>query len=166
MTTFTTTFTGTHAREIASRVAADLALMHRYYGRRPSLAEIDHYETEFVELLAAGYLREVEYGFKRNDEWVVCVRYAVREGSGEPQHSGGVDATADIEGAAFYSYLKYSASFLALPQVERRRLKASLPVERTPDREPGSALGHWVSDRSYGAGGISADRHSFRLASR
>jgi hypothetical protein len=161
MSTFTTTFTRTHAREIGSRVAADLRLMHRYYGGRPSLSEIDDYETEFIELLLAGHLQEVEYGFKRDGNWVACVRYTVRVGSGKAQHSGGVSATADVAGADFYSYLKYSDKFRLLSQAERTDLENSLPVRRTAGPEPGSALGRWVSDRTYGAGGISAERQSF-----
>jgi hypothetical protein len=58
--------------------------------------------------------------------------------------------------------MKYSTAFHQLSQVDRANFEDALPVRRTPDQEPGSALGYWVSDRTYGAGGISAARQSFR----
>lgn len=160
----TTTFTRTHAREVASRVAADLRLMHRYYGGRPSLTSIDDFETEFVELLAGGYLEQVEYGFKRDENRVVSLRYTVRPGSGEPQRAGGVVATADVSGAAFFSFLKYSSKYLSLTASEQAAVDAPLPISRTYGTEPGNGSGYWVSDRTYGAGGTSASREMFRPA--
>jgi hypothetical protein len=160
---FSTTFTRTHAREIASRVAADLRLMHRYYGA-PTLAQIDEYETEFVELLVAGYLRQVEYGFKKDGERVVSVRYTVRAGSGEPERAGGVDGTANVSGANFFSFLHYTAAFENLSYTERNRFKQSLPFQRGSGSEPRDGSGYWTSDRTYGAGGVSAGRESFKRA--
>ena len=87
----TTTFTRTHAREIASRVAADLRLMNRYYDA-PSLASIDDYETEFVELLVGGYLDQVEYGFKRSGERVYPV-----EQVGVRGHAAGLNISRAAE---------------------------------------------------------------------
>jgi len=160
---FSTTFTRTHAREIASRVAADLRLMHRYYGA-PTLAQIDDYETEFVELLVAGYLRQVEYGFKKEGQRVVSVRYTVRAGSGEPERAGGVDGTADVSGATFFSFLHYTAAFEALNSAERDRFEQSLPFQRSGGNEPQDGSGYWISDRTYGAGGVSAGRETFKRA--
>ena len=159
----TTTFTRTHAREIASRVAADLRLMNRYYDA-PSLASIDDYETEFVELLVGGYLDQVEYGFKRSGERVVSLRYTVRAGSGEPERAGGVPATADVSGAAFFSFLKYSSKYQILNAAAQAAVSATVPINRTYGTEPGNGSGYWVSDRTYGAGGTSAAREMFRPA--
>jgi HORMA domain-containing protein len=161
--TTTTTFTRTHARDIASRVATDLSLMHHYYGA-PTLVEIEEYEAEFVELVVAGYLSRVEYGFKKNDERVVSVRYTVRAGSGEPERAGRVVGTADVSGASFFSFLSYSGEFLNLSDVERSNFKKALPFERSFGTEPGNGSGYWVSDRTYGAGGVSAARESFKRA--
>jgi hypothetical protein len=159
----TTTFTRTHAREIASRVAADLRLMHRYYGA-PALDAIDAYETEFVELLVGGYLRQVEYGFKRDGQRVVSLRYTVRAGSGEPERAGGVFATANTDRARFFSFLKYSDKYLNLTAAQQAAIVATLPFERTYGSEPGNGTGHWVTDRAYGAGGVLAGREMFRPA--
>ena len=53
--TQTTTFTRTHARHIAAKVATDLKRMHRLYGA-PSDRWIADFEAEVIELLKEGYL--------------------------------------------------------------------------------------------------------------
>ncbi len=52
----TSTFTITHARHMAAKLAADLKRMQRFYGA-PSDDRIAAYETEVVELLKAGCWR-------------------------------------------------------------------------------------------------------------
>lgn len=58
------TFTVTHARHMAAKVATDLKRMQRFYGK-PSDENIADYESEATEMLRAGYLDTVTYGFKR-----------------------------------------------------------------------------------------------------
>ena len=52
------TFTVTHARHMAAKVATDLKRMQRLYGS-PSDASIASYEAELIELMKAGYLGAV-----------------------------------------------------------------------------------------------------------
>ena len=52
-------FTVTHARHMAAKVATDLKRMQRLYGS-PSDASIANYEAEVIELLKAGYLGTVD----------------------------------------------------------------------------------------------------------
>ncbi len=56
------TFSVTHARQIAAKVATDLKRLQRFYGQ-PSDGDINNYEYEVVTLLTAGYLGRVWYGF-------------------------------------------------------------------------------------------------------
>jgi len=160
---FSTSFTRTHAREIASRVAADLSLMRTFYGR-PSAANIDAYEDEFVELLVGGYLYRVEYGFKRNGNRVFSLRYTVQPGSGEPQRAGHVPAKADVSNAVFFSYLEYSSKFLNLSLAEQLAVEKTLPFSRNAGAGPGNGSGYWVADRTYTAAGVSAARETFKAA--
>jgi hypothetical protein len=51
--TATTTFTLTHAKHMAAKVATDLKRLQRLYGS-PTDAAIADYETEVIELLKAG----------------------------------------------------------------------------------------------------------------
>ena len=51
----TQTFSVTHARHMAAKVATDLRRMQRFYGY-PSDADIEAYEEELVVFLKAGYL--------------------------------------------------------------------------------------------------------------
>jgi len=59
------TFTETHARHMAAKVAADLKRIQRLYEGKPSDLAIANYEQELILLLKAGYLDEITYGYPR-----------------------------------------------------------------------------------------------------
>ena len=67
------TFTVTHARHMAAKVATDLKRVQRFYGY-PSDSSIAQYEAELIVMLTAGYLGEVTYGFKRGNDFI-CLLY-------------------------------------------------------------------------------------------
>ena len=76
------TFTVTHARHMAAKVATDLKRMQRFYGK-PSDENIADYESEATEMLRAGYLDTVTYGFKRDGKWIEpTLRYTARDLAG------------------------------------------------------------------------------------
>lgn len=164
-TTFTdsATFTFTHARHMAAKVAADLKRMQRFYGR-PSDADIASYEAEVVELLKAGYLGTVTYGYKRGDAWIEpALRYTARDlaGAANDDDPGRVRPGADVSGAVFYNYLTYSSAWDALTPDERDAFKRRMPYYRNNASEPGVS-GYLEADRTYSAGGRSLDRASVR----
>lgn len=158
------TFTVTHARHIAARVATDLKRMQRLYGA-PSDASIASYETEVTELLKAGYLGTVTFGFKRDGKWIdPTLRYTARDlagGSAADDDPGRIRPGVDIKGATFYNYLTYSAAWDRLSSAEKEAFKQRMPFQRTGAPEPGSA-GYFSSDRTYSAGGRALDRMSLR----
>lgn len=160
----TTTFTVTHARNMAAKVATDLKRMQRLYGA-PSDTDITSYETEVVELLKAGYLGTVTYGFKRNDQYIEpTLRYSAKDLASNDSNGddpGKVRPGADITGAAFHSYLTYSSTWSSLTQAQRESFKAGLPFQRSSGSEPG-INGYLVPDRTYSAGGKALDRSSVR----
>jgi Bacterial HORMA domain family 1 len=164
-TSYTTseTFTRSNARYVASKVAADLRLLQRFYWR-PTDTEIDDYTGELVELLLGGYVQRVTYGFKRSGAWVVALRYEAHlDGTLiTDDRAGRVTPGIDIVGTGFYSYLVYSYAWELLDPAGRARIKARLPVQRTGADEPSSANGAWVQDRSYSAAGSGIQRASFR----
>lgn len=159
-----TSFTVTHARHMAAKVAADLKRMQRLYGK-PSDADISNYEEELVQLLKAGYLDTVSYGYKRDGQWIEpTLRYTARDlsgGSGVDDDPGKIRPWADISGASFYSYLTYSASWHNLTSDQREVFKQSLPVRRGGASEPG-INGYIEQDRAYSAGGKSLGRSTVR----
>src|SRR6266540_2274825 len=161
--TISETFTRSNARYVASKVAADLRLLQRFYGR-PTDAEIDAYTGELVELLVGGYVQRVTYGFKRGSTWVVALRYEARlDGTLDADdRAGRITPGINITGASWSSYLVYSYTWGLLDAAERARIKARLPVQRTGADEPSSSNGSWVQDRSYSAGGSGVRRASFR----
>ena len=108
------TFTVTHARHMAAKVATDLKRMQRFYGK-PSDENIADYESEATEMLRAGYLDTVTYGFKRDGKWIEpTLRYTARDLAGASANDddpGRIRPGADISGASFYSYMTYTAAW-------------------------------------------------------
>ena len=96
------------------------------------------YEAEVIELLKAGYLGTVTYGFRRDGNWIEpTLRYTARDlagAVGQRRRSGPRSAPgADISGAVFYSYLTYSAAWDQLTR----------GASRTPSRATLALLARW-----------------------
>lgn len=162
--TESTTFTVTHARHIAAKVATDLKRLQRFYGE-PSDGDIATYETEMIAVLKAGYLDTVSYGFKRDGDWIEpALRYTAQElaGAGASNDDPGrVRPGADIAGASFHSFLTYSAAWDELTDAEKAVFEQGLPFQRTGGFEPG-VNGYLADDRTYSAGGRALNRASVR----
>ncbi len=160
----TNSFTVTHARHMAAKVAADLKRVQRLYGL-PSDAHIAIYETEVVELLKAGYLGTVTYGFKRDGQWIeptLC--YSAKDlvgADGYGDDPGKVRPGKDVTGAAFSSFLTYSSAWSSLTSAQQEAFDKSLPFQRSTGIEP-TINGALVPDRTYTAGGKALDRSSVR----
>jgi hypothetical protein len=165
-TTESSTFTVTHARHMAAKVATDLKRMQRLYGS-PTDAEITAYESEITDLLKGGYLDTVSYGFKRDDQWVEpTLQYTARELSGTAANDddpGRVRPGANIVGASFYSYLIYSNVWDLLSESDRDTIRRRLPVTRSGAPRP-TVNGHLTNDLTYSSGGRALARASVRSA--
>ena len=154
------TFTITHAKHIAAKVATDLKRMQRFYGY-PSDADIITYESEIIELLKKGYLNTVKYGFKRNNSWIeptLC--YTAKElfeTISNDDDPGSIVPGANIENASFYSYLTYTSAWASLLEEERTNFKKTLPFQRGGAPEPG-ITGYLLKDKTYSSGGKALDR--------
>lgn len=163
-TTATDTFTVTHARYIASKVATDLKRFQRFYGA-PSDISIDLYEGELIGLLKYDAVDNVVYGFQRNSLWTpASVRYRALPGGTlmADDDPGRIRPGVDVAGARFASFLSYSSSWFARPAAERQQIESALPFQRTTGNNPGLETGSWVDDLGYSAGGRGLGRSSVR----
>ena len=162
--TDTTTFTRTHARHIAAKVATDLKRMQRFYGV-PSNSRIADFESEVVEYLKAGLLDTVTYGFRLSGYWIEpTLFYTARNLAGNTANDddpGRVRPGADVSHASFYSYLTYSAAWNILTSTEQETFKRRLPFQHAGAPEPGVS-GYVIVDRTYSSGGRALDRASLR----
>jgi hypothetical protein len=154
------TFTVTHARHIASKVATDLKRIQRFYGN-PSDYMIEKYEAEIIEYLKNGYLGSVTYGFKKSGNWIEpTLKYTSKELAGlnaNDDDPGRIRANANIEGAGFYSYLTYSSIWDSLTKTEQDNFQRTLPIQRIGAEEPGIS-GYLSNDKTYSSGGRALDR--------
>jgi hypothetical protein len=157
-------FTVTHARHMAAKVATDLKRMQRFYGS-PSDGWIANYEAEIIEFLKEGYLGTVSYGYWRNNNWVEpALRYTARDLAGDAANDddpGRVRPGVDTAGATFYSYLTYSAKWYGLSEAEKEAFQRRLPFMRGGAPEPG-VDGYLVDDLTYSSGGRALSRASVR----
>ena len=167
-TTFTfseaTTFTVTHARHMAAKVATDLKRMQRFYGA-PSDSAIERYERELIAFLKAGYLERVSYGFRKNGQLIEpTLIYTARELSGhaaDDDDPGRVRPGADITDASFYSFLVTNAEWDRRSAGEKGEFEAGLPFIRGGAAEP-AVSGYLSHDRTYSSGGRALERASVR----
>ncbi|PZO22607.1 MAG: hypothetical protein DCF25_02260 [Leptolyngbya foveolarum] len=161
--TDTATFTVTHARHIASKVATDLKRMQRFYGQ-PSDYKINDFEAEVIEFLRAGYLGTVTYGYCQNDRWIEpTLKYSAHDladGSVDDD-PGRILPGANVDNASFHSYLTYSSKWYALSQKEKDDFKARLPFKRSTATEP-TVNGRIDVDKTYSAAGTSLSRSYVR----
>ncbi len=160
--TTTATWTQTHARYIAGKVAADLRGLAQEYGS-PSEREIEDYLQELTTLMTGRYIKEISYGFERTGVWVVALKYTA-DMNGDlvaDDRSGGIPRGKNITGAAFNSFLSYSAVWRSLSDEQRSKIKESLPIKRVSAPDPGGALVGWNADRSYSSAGSGLRRSTY-----
>lgn len=162
--TDTTTFTLTHAKKLASKVATDLKRIQRFYGE-PRDDRIGRYEEELIAFLKAGYLKVATYGFRRNGKWIEpTLEYTAEELTGQSatdDNPGRIQPHADTDDAFFGSYFEYDSSWFSLSQAKREEFTSSLPINRTAGSKPG-VDGYFDADRTYSAGGRTLNRSSVR----
>ncbi len=158
------TFTVTHARHMAAKVATDLKRMQRLYGF-PSTENIAKYEAEVIEFLKYGFLGTVTYGFRKNGNWIEpTLKYSAQDlagASADDHDPGRIRPGASIEGATFHSYLNYSSAWHAATAGEREEFEAQLPFSRSSGVEPGVS-GYFAADLTYSSGGRALSRSSVR----
>ncbi|MDG9669593.1 hypothetical protein ONV78_17785 [Hahella sp. CR1] len=156
------TFTITHARRLASKVATDLKRMQRFYGH-PSDRKIEMFEQEIIQYLKHGYLEKVSYGFKKDGNWIepTLIYRAIDIEYSSDDDPGKVRPGRDVSGASFYSFLEYSNAWLALSDSEKEQFNNTLPLDRGTADTPG-INGYIEDDRTYSSGGKSLSRSSVR----
>ena len=159
-----TTFTVTHARHMAAKVATDLKRIQRLYGQ-PDASRIAAYEIEIIELLKEGCLGIVTYGFRRDGKWIEpTLLYTARDLVGfaaNDDDPGRIRPGANVRGASFGSFLSYSAAWNKLSSTDRDAIKKRLPFRRGDAAEP-AVNGYLSEDLTYFAGGRALCRASVR----
>lgn len=158
------TFTETHAKHIAMKVATDLKRVQRFYGKPIDSFIIEH-SMEIIMLLKAGFLKRIIYGFQRHGEWIEpTLRYTasnlnnIYENDDDP---GKITLGKDISGARFTSFLEHSSSWFELSPDKKNEFEKKLPFQRGFGTEP-QVNGYLVRDLTYSAGGKAIYRESVR----
>jgi len=157
------TFTIADAKYLASRIASDLTQLRLYYGQLTE-QKVQDLTVEAAILLKAGLLSNVKYGYQKDGKWVFALSYSVNYlGQLEVANDspGGVDATANVTGASWSSYLTRRHN----PNLSAEDLKAIdelLPIQRGGGSEPSASNGAWSNDKTYYRNGTDISRGQFR----
>lgn len=156
--TTTETWSRTHARYVAGKVAADLRQMQQAYGK-PSDTEIENYVQELTEFLDGGYLKEVTYGYRYNGAWVVALKYTADMfgNLSVDDRSGRIPRGANIIGAEWSSFLSYNGKWSSLTPMQQQAFERELPFKRSSGVDPIARTG-WSPDKSYSAAGCGLRR--------
>jgi hypothetical protein len=158
--TNTNTFTVTNAKYLGSKVAADLYQMQQFYGK-PSMEEIDDYVDEVVTLMKDGYLRSIDYGFRKNGVWVFALSYEISSDGSVDDNPGRLAFGADISGATWYSYLRTNSKFANLSGIEQQKIKDSIAIKRDSATDPQIGTSSQY-DRSYSSGNVDLNRKTIK----
>lgn len=156
------TFTFTHAKRLASKVAADMKRCQSIYGW-PSDGEINNYCTELAILLRDGYVAEYEFGYQKDGERHVTWHYKVdTSGNLTTDDRPGKIAEVSIVGCERFNFLTYSSAWQRLSQAQKDAIKTGLPISRSDGTGPKDGRGYWTSDLNYYSGGVSMPRRTFQ----
>ncbi|MCY4298844.1 MAG: hypothetical protein OXC61_06050 [Flavobacteriaceae bacterium] len=157
-------FTITHAKKIAVKVATDLKRIQRFYGQ-PSDRTIVDYEKEIIQLLRFGYLKKISYGLKKNDQWIEPSLHFeaedIRGGISVDDDPGHIKPGSTIYSANLHSFLIYNSNWWTLTEDERKIFERNLPFTRKKGEEP-SINGYLSQDKTYSAGGKSIVRSTVK----
>jgi hypothetical protein len=162
--TRTTTFNRSNARDVAGKLAADLQRLSDLYDGYPSEQKIEQIVEEVTEMLAGGYMKSLEIGYKRDGRRVLTLFYEARlDGTlSTNDNAGGIPRGVDISGCETVNFMSYSQKYFDLSSAEKEALKARLPYARTSGVAPSDGSGVWVQDRTYSSGGGGAVRKTFK----
>jgi hypothetical protein len=162
-TTQTATFNRSHARYVATKVAADLRRMQHIYAW-PTDKIIEDLVEEITEMLALDYLKTVEVGFERNGKRALSLKYeSRRDGTlAGDDNAGGLPRGVDVSGCERINYMTYTDKFTNLTAEQQLTVKRTLPYIRTAAPEPQDGSGYWTEDRTYSAAGGGTVRRVFK----
>jgi len=158
--TESSSFTVTHARHMAAKVATDLKRLQRLYGR-PNDADIANYEAEITAFLKENLLGTVTYGFQRGGMWIEpTLQYTARDLAGSAANDddpGRIRPGANVDGASFGSFLTYSGTWRHLTDADKQAFLRKLPITRGNGSEP-TVNGYLSQDSTYSSGGRALNR--------
>jgi hypothetical protein len=157
------TFTIADAKYLASRIASDLTQLRLYYGQLTE-QKVQDLTVEAAILLKAGLLDNVKYGYQKEGKWVFAISYSVNYlGQLEVVNDspGGIDATANVTGASWSSWLTRRNN-PNLSAQELREIEQLLPIQRGSGTEPSTTNGAWSTDKTYYRNGSAISRGQFR----
>ena len=162
--TRTASITMIDVRHVLWRITSDLRVLRAQHG----LITAEYEQNVLEDLLLfiyRNYVDQIEFRFidpATNACMDGSVRYAMsRNWEGDEDDDSGGLRYRNLQGASFNVVVWYSATWSALPDSEKAAFKQSLKLSWGPANVRDGA-GRWVTDKTYGSGGLGATRSVFR----
>ena len=156
-------FTIANAKELASKLVADLSGCKYAYGS-PSDSNINSLATEVTYLLRDGYMLKLEVGFfqpdwKRRLTWMYVVSGTTLSSAGSP---GGISSGHDISGTSFQSLIWWTPKWWTETELVRTNYYTNLTSKRSGTVTPTDGSGAWSTKTiGYSSGGQLLTRSAF-----
>ncbi|MGQ0713722.1 MAG: HORMA-1 domain-containing protein [Gemmatimonadaceae bacterium] len=163
--TRTASITMIDVRHVLWRIASDLRVLRAQHGLITAEREQDVLE-DLLLFIYRNYIDQIEFRFV-DDATNVCrdgsVRYAIsRNWAGNEDDDSGGLRYRDLRGTSFSVVVWYSATWKALSESEKATFRKSLKRPWGPADDVRDGAGAWVTDKTYGSGGLGATRSVFR----
>jgi hypothetical protein len=154
----------TDVRHVLWRIASDLRVLRAQHGLIST-----QFETEIAEdlllFIYRNYIDQIEFRFLdlETNTRKYAVRYMLtRSWSGDEDDDTGGLRYRDLTGTSFTVVISYSATWKALSAEAKATFRQSLKRTWGPAADVPDGAGAWVTDRTYGSGGLGATRSVFR----
>ena len=164
--TRTASVTLTDARHVLWRIATDLRALRLHHGLITTAYE-EEVTYDLLQFIYRGLVDEIEFRFVAvgSNTRTYAVRYAMtRDWSGDDDDDAGGLRYLDLTGTSFQLTVTYSSTWRALPADAQTVFRRGLKRSWGPVNDVHDGVGAWVTDRTYGSGGLGATRSVFRPA--
>jgi hypothetical protein len=163
--TRTASITMTDVRHVLWRIESDLRVLRAQHGLITAQREQD-VRDDLLLFIYRNYVDQIEFRFV-DPTTNACrdgtVRYAIsRAWSGDDDDSGGL-RYRDLSGTLFSVVVSYSTTWNELSENEKAAFRQSLKRPWGPAAEVSDRGGVWVTDKTYGSGGLGATRSVLRF---
>ena len=162
--TRTASITMTDVRHVLWRILSDLRVLRAQHGLITAQFESDVAE-DLLLFIYRNYVDQIEFRFvdSATNTRKYAVRYSLtRSWSGDQDADAGGLRYRDLTGTSFAVVISYSATWKALSAQTKAAFLQSLKGSWGSAADVRDGAGAWVTERTYGRGGLGATRSVFR----
>lgn len=151
-------------KHVLWRLATDLRILRVQHGLITPERERDVVE-DLLLFVYRNYIEQIEFLFVdlATNTRKYAVRYPLtRSWAGDQDDDAGGLRYRDLSGTSFSVVIRYSQTWNALSEQDRSAFRQQLKRPWGAAADVADGVGAWVTDKTYGSGGLGATRTVFR----